>query len=190
MPASYTKLLTYRFALVIHDLTVGFCQRYLLGRLGSLSHLGKPDYRTADQMIQAARSGKQNIVEGSADLETSLKMAIKLTNVAKASLEELTADYEDFLRQREMSVWSKNDPRVLAFRREAAEVISLLSPLSDLRNLKLPQDPEAAANFMLTLCHQATYLLHKQVQGLEKKHESEGGFTEKLYKKRKEFRRY
>ncbi len=186
--AAYKKLLTYRFSLVIHDLTVVFCKRYFLSNLNNLSHLGRPDYRTSDQMIQAARSGKQNIVEGSEDLETSLKMAIKLTNVAKASLEELIADFEDFLRQREMSVWSKNDPRVLTFRREIAEKISFLGDPSDLRNLKLPDDPETAANFMLTLCHQATYLLHKQVQGLEKKHQTEGGFTEKLYQKRKEFR--
>lgn len=186
--AAYKKLLTYKFSLVIHDLTVEFCQRYLLGHLSSLSHLGKPDYRTSDQMVQAARSGKQNIVEGSEDLETSLKMAIKLTNVAKASLEELTTDYEDFLRQRGLAIWTKNDPRVLAFRREAAQNISLLGDLSDLRNLKLPKDPEEVANFMLTLCHQASYLLHKQVQGLEKKHQTEGGFTEKLYQKRKAYR--
>lgn len=186
--AAYKKLLTYKFSLVIHDLTVEFCQRYLLCNSNNLSHLGRPDYRTSDQMVQAARSGKQNIVEGSEDLETSLKMAIKLTNVAKASLEELTADYEDFLRQRKMSVWLKTDPRVVVFRREAANIISFLSHLRDLRNLKLPKDPEAAANFMLTLCHQATYLLHKQVQGLEKKHEKEGGFTEKLYQKRKSYR--
>lgn len=186
--AAYKKLLTYKFSLVIHDLTVEFCKRYLLSNLGNLSHLGKPDYRTADQMIQAARSGKQNIVEGSEDLETSLKMAIKLTNVAKASLEELTTDYEDFLRQRGLAIWTKNDPRVLAFRREIAEKISFLGDLSDLRNLKLPNDPETAANFMLTLCHQASYLLHKQVRGLEKKHQTEGGFTEKLYQKRKAYR--
>lgn len=115
-------------------------------------------------MIQAARSGKQNIVEGSEGMSTSLKTAIKLTNVAKASLEELLADFEDFLRQRSLNRWSKNDQRVRLFRGKAAK---LVRHLSNLRNLREP------ANLLLTLCHQATYLLNRQVKALEKKHQTE-----------------
>lgn len=183
--APYTKLLTYRFSVIIYDLTVEFCKKFLLSNLSSLSNLGKPDYRTADQMIQAGRSGKQNIVEGSDALKTSFKMGIKLTNVSKSSEEELLQDFEDFLRQRGLAIWDKNDPRVLVFRRKAAKLVSSLSYLSDLRRqLPLPEDPEEAANLMLTLCHQITFLLNRQVESLERKHLTEGGYTEKLYQNR------
>lgn len=189
---SYKKLLTYRFSAIIYDLTVEFCNRYLLSDSSNLSNLrGTPDRRTADQMIQAARSGKQNIVEGSEAMRASLKMAIKLTSVAKASEEELLEDYEDFLRQRNFEIWTKDDPKVVSFRRKAAKIVSDLSNLSDLRGrLQLPNDPEEATNLMLTLCYQVTYLLNKQVEGMERKHETEGGYTESLYRKRKQFRGY
>lgn len=188
----YKKLLTYRFSMIIYDLTVEFCGRFLLSNLGNLSNLGgAPDRRTADQMIQASRSGKQNIVEGSEAMKTSLKGSIKITNIARISLEELLADYEDFLRQRGLKIWRKTDPRIINFRRLAAKLVSNQSDLSNLRRQpKLPKDPENAANFMLTLCHQATYLLNKQVEAMERKHSREGGYTEKLYQKRKQFRGY
>lgn len=142
-------------------------------------------------MEGAARSGKQNIVEGSDSMKTSIKSAIKLTNVAKASEEELLADYEDFLRQRGLRIWPKTDPKIRQFRDKAAKLVSSLSDLSNLRGqLPLPNDPEEAGNLLLTLCHQATYLLNKQVDGLEKKLVHEGGYSEKLYKMRKEFRKY
>ncbi|OGM05775.1 hypothetical protein A2125_01165 [Candidatus Woesebacteria bacterium GWB1_43_5] len=178
----YKKLFTYWFSLIIYDLTVQFCKKYILS---NLSHLGSSDKRTADQMIQAARSGKQNIVEGSEELKTSFKMGIKLTNVAKASLEELLADYEDFLRQRSLEIWEKSDSRVKKIRDYSAKLVSRLSYLGNLeKELKLPELPETAANTLLTLCHQATYLLNKQVEGLEEKHKKEGGYTEKLYNSR------
>lgn len=178
----YKKLFTYWFSVIIYDLTVQFCKRYVLS---SLSNLGSPDKRMADQMIQAARSGKQNIVEGSEELKTSLKMGIKLTNVAKASIEELLADYEDFLRQRDLAIWEKEDFRVKKVRVFSAKLVSNLSDLGNLgRELKLPKDPESAANTLLTLCHQGTYLLNKQVEALEEKHKKEGGYTEKLYNSR------
>ena len=145
-------------------------------------------------MNGAARSGKQNIVEGSEGMQTSLKTAIKLTNVAKASLEELIGDLEDFLRQRNLEQWMKNDPRTLSYRTQASSVVSNLSNLSHLKNdndaralisrLPLPKDQEPAANLLLTLCHQATYLLYRQVLALEEKHKKEGGYSEKLYAKR------
>lgn len=196
----YKKLFTYWYSLVIYDLTVEFCQKFLVRSLRNLRSLqspeGLPAHRTIDQMIQAARSGKQNIVEGSAAMNTSLKTAIKLTNVAKASLEELLADFEDFLRQRGLPQWSKSDPRVRHFRARSARLVRNLSNLRHLREpaalvqkaLPLPARAEEAANLLLTLCHQATYLLDKQVKSLERKHQTEGGYTENLYRRRLTFR--
>ncbi len=195
--APYTRLFTYWFALIIYDYTVFFCRKWILSTTENLSPLRLPDKRTADQMVQAARSGKQNIAEGSEELKTSLKMGITLTNVAKASQEELLVDYEDFLRQNEFEVWDKNDPRVKVIRARSARLVSTLSNLSNLgqaaelihKELPFPTDPEQAANFLLTLCHQATYLLNRQVEALERKHEREGGYSEKLYQKRVEYRK-
>lgn len=176
MPASYTKLYTYWFSVIIYDLTVIFCRRWITS------------YKLSEQMTGAARSGKQNIVEGSEDMKTSLKTAIKLTNIAKGSLEELQADYEDFLRQRDLAQWDKNEPRVLKHRADYARLVRNLSNLRTLRGqLVLPKDQEPAANLLLTLCHQATFLLNRQVESLIKKHAREGGFTEKLYYARKNY---
>ena len=187
MLAKHKYLLTYRYSEIIHDLTVIFCQKYVLGYSSNLGN--KPDYRSADQMIQAARSGKQNIVEGVGQSQTSKKGEIKLLGVAKASLEELLTDYEDFLRQRNLEIWPKDDPRVLVFRR-LAYFISDLSNLSNLGDFKqkpeLPESSEQAANFLLTLCHLATFLLHKQIAVMEEKFIKEGGFTENLFKRRLE----
>lgn len=183
---AYKSLYSYWFSVIIYDLTVLFCKKYILS---NLSHLGVSDRRMADQMIQAARSGKQNIVEGSEELKTSFKMGIKLTNIAKASIEELLADYEDFLRQRDLKMWGKTDPRVSKIRDFAAREVRHLSNLGILeRKLILPKDAEVAANTILTLCHQATYLLDRQVDALEEKHVKEGGYTEKLYNKRVAYR--
>jgi len=177
----YKKLFTYWYALIIYDLTVEFCNRWI------------KSWKLREQMTSAARSGKQNIVEGSEAMATSLKTAIKLTNVAKASLEELLADFEDFLRQHKLSRWSKEDRRVKVFRGKAAKLVRILSNLRDLRapaaqellgQLELPKESEEAANLLLTLCHQATFLLNKQVKSLEKKHQIEGGYSEKLYHRR------
>lgn len=179
-------LLTYRYSEVIHDLTVEFTKTYILRNLSNLGHL-KPDYRQADQMNQAARSGKQNIVEGVGQSQTSKKGEIKLLGVAKASLEELLMDFEDFLRQNNLEIYIKTDPRITKFRQLAFK-LSHLSNLSNLGDLiekpKLPGNPQDAANFLLTLCHQATYLLDKQIKSLEGKFIKEGGFTENLFKKR------
>lgn len=168
-----TQLLTYRYALIIQDLNVQFCARYI--NKGS---------RTFDQMIQAARSGKQNIVEGVDQNQTSKRGEIKLLGVAKASFEELLTDYEDFLRQNNLLVFPKTDPRISTFRR-TAYVLSDLSNLSDLGQLitspQLPENPTDAANFLLTLCHIETFLLHRQIAALMVKFEKEGGITEKLY---------
>jgi len=189
-------LLTYRYSEIIHDLTVEFTKRYVLGSLSNLSNLSsgqrKPDYRQADQMDQAARSGKQNIVEGVGQSQTSSKGLIKLLGVASASFEELTTDYEDFLRQHHFKTYSKDSPEVAEFKKLAYR-------LSDLRNLsdsgeliekpKLFGDPEKDANFLLTLCHIETYLLSKQIKAAEDKFIKEGGYTENLFKRRLQNRR-
>lgn len=185
-------LLTYRYAEIIHDLTVEFTRTYTLSPLSGLSNLNlRPDYRTADQMNQAARSGKQNIVEGVGQGQTSQKGEIKLLGVANASFEELLTDFEDFLRQNHLEIYQKTDPRVTRFR-ETAFRLSNLRNLSDLGDLiekpKLPGNPQDDANFLLTLCHQITYLLSKQIKAAEEKFINEGGYTENLFKKRLTYR--
>lgn len=178
MLPKYKYLLTYRYSEIIHDLTFEFCHRFLNKFI---------DRRTIEQMIQAARSGKQNIIEGVGQSKTSKKGEIKLLGVANASLEELIADYEDFLRQRKLSIWPKTDLRVSGFRKVGFR-LSHLSNLSSLGKLKekpvLPQNSEEAANFLLTLCHQGTYLLSRQIISAEEKFVKEGGYTENLFKKR------
>lgn len=181
-------LLTYRMSEVIHDLTVVFCQRFLIGNLGDLGNLGKiPKRRTIDQMVQAARSGKQNIVEGVGQSRTSKKGEIKLLGVAEASIEELITDYEDFLRQRNLSIWPKTHPKIQAFRKRAAFLTNIgnLGHLGDLKEKPvLPTEPETAANLLLTLCHMTTYLLSRQINKAESQFLENGGFTENLFKKR------
>ncbi|OGD88199.1 hypothetical protein A3G14_00050 [Candidatus Curtissbacteria bacterium RIFCSPLOWO2_12_FULL_38_9] len=183
-------LLTYRYAEIIHDLTVQFVKKYILSSLSNLSRL-RYDRRTADQMNQAARSGKQNIVEGVGQSQTSKSGEIKLLGVAKASFEELLADFEDFLRQNNLEIYSKYDKRVTAFRKTAFR-LSDLRNLSDLGNLKekpkLPGNPQDDANFLLTLCHQETYLLDRQIKSAVDKFAKEGGVREKLYEARKKQR--
>ncbi|MBP9817432.1 four helix bundle suffix domain-containing protein [Candidatus Shapirobacteria bacterium] len=172
-------LLSYRYAEMIHDLTMDFVENNI-------------DYksRTRDQMEQAARSGKQNIVEGVGQEQTSKKGLIKLLGVAKASFEELLMDYEDFLRQKGLNLYQKTDPRVTKFRQFAYE-LSNLRNLGNLGNLikrpKLTGKPEVDANFLLTLCHQVTFLLDRQIKVEIEKFAQEGGLTEKLYSIRKNY---
>jgi len=174
-------LLTYRYAEIIHDLTVEFVKKYI-------------DYksRTKDQMVQAARSGKQCIVEGIGFSSTSTKMEIKLLGSSLASFEELLSDYEDYLRQNDLEIYPKTDLRITEFRQTAYR-LSNLSNLSDLGNLiekpKLFDNPEKDANFLLTLCHLVTYLLDRQIKAAEAKFLTEGGYSEKLLNKRLEYRR-
>jgi four helix bundle suffix protein len=172
----YKYLLTYRYAQIIHDLTMEFVKKYI-------------DYksRTKDQMEQAARSGKQNIVEGTSESQTSKKGEIKLLGVAKSSLEELLADYEDFLRQRGLPIYPKTHTQVTFFRQTAYR-LSNLRNLSALGNLierpRLPGNPTDDGNFLLTLCHQESYLLDQQIKAAETKFVNEGGYSENLFRKR------
>jgi four helix bundle suffix protein len=175
----YRKLKSFQVAELVYDGTAIFCDRFIDKRS-----------RTHDQMVQAARSGRQNIAEGSMASATSKKMELKLTGVAKASLEELLLDYEDFLRQRRLPKWSKDSPEALAIRGKFRSDKSDPSDWSDAFDPYGIADatPEAAANTLLCLINQATYLLRRQMQKLEQDFLDEGGFTERLYHARKKRR--
>ncbi|MFO8073655.1 MAG: four helix bundle suffix domain-containing protein [Polyangia bacterium] len=167
----YRKLLSFRCARLVYDGTVVFCDRFV-DRFS----------RTRDQMVQAARSGVQNIAEGSMASATSQKMEIKLTGVARASIEELILDYEDFLRQRGLRQWAPESEQALAVR--GWYRASDRSDRSDLSTLP----PEPAANVLLCLANQASYLLGRQIRGLELRLVRGGGFTERLYRTRRRSR--
>lgn len=169
----YRKLLSYQTTTIIYDLVVQFVKLYL-----------DPRSRTIDQMVQAARSGRQNIAEGSQASGTSKKTEIKLVGVARASLEELLVDCEDFLRQRGLSLWSKNDPKAMKVRK-----LSYGSNRSYETYKSYLSDSETAANCLICLIHQANYLLDKQLAVLEESFLKEGGFTENLFKRRLEVKR-
>jgi four helix bundle protein len=149
----YQKLLSYQKAEIVYDATVFFCDRFVDARS-----------RTRDQMVQAARSGKQNIIEGSMASGTSKEAEIKLTNVARASLEELLADYRDFLRVRKLPQWDKHHPQAQAVRSLGhASNTSYASYSARVEN----SDAETAANTVICLIHQANYLLDQQLRRLE-----------------------
>jgi restriction system protein len=169
----YRSLASFQNATLVYDLTVAFCDRHM-------TYKTTKSPRTVDQMIQAARSGRQNIAEGSQASGTSKKTEIKLVGVARASLEELLLDYEDFLRQRELLLWGKSDPRALAIR-----ALAHRSNRSYETYRTYLDQPESAANLLISLIHQTNYLLDQQLRSLEKSFLEEGGFTEKLYAARK-----
>jgi len=175
----YKKLLSYQSATVVYDFTGEFCKRYMsYGSNGTYT-------RTHDQMVQAARSGRQNIVEGSQASGTSKKTEIKLVNVARASQEELLTDYEDFLRQRGLASWGKDDPRAKAVR-----ALAYTTNRSYETYRTYMTNAENAANCAICLIHQTNYLLDKQLAALEKEFLEKGGFTERLYNARREARGY
>jgi four helix bundle suffix protein len=179
----YRTLKSFQIAQLVYDVTVRFCDRFIEKRS-----------RTHDQMVQAARSGVQNIAEGSLASATSKKSELKLTNVARASLEELRLDYEDFLRQRNLSLWPAKDPRrrALIAKRCATDhevagwVRQEYERQSSGHNSSVAAStlPEISANAALTLTVVACSLLDRQVHSLAKQFESEGGFTERLYRVR------
>jgi len=171
----YKELLSFRKAEIIYDLTVQFCRRYYSCK-----------DRTVDQMVQAARSGKQNIAEGCMASGTSKETEIKLINVARASLEELLQDYHDFLRTRDQPVWEKNSTEALYVRklgRSADESFETYRKFIETR-------PSAVvANIAICLIHQANYLLDRQLTALEQKFLTEGGIRERMTKARLEARK-
>jgi four helix bundle suffix protein len=134
-------------------------------------------------MVQAARSGKQNIAEGSMASGTSRKFELKLVSVARASLEELLLDYKDFLRQRELVAWDKSDPMAIKIRSLAYAVNrSYMTYMTYIEE----SPAEVAANTMVCLIHQTNYLLDQQLRQLERQFLEEGGFTERLYSARQD----
>lgn len=191
----YRRLKSFQVAQLIYDVTVRFCARYIDKRS-----------RTHDQMVQAARSGVQNIAEGSQASGTSKKTELKLTNVARASLEELRLDYEDFLRHRGLPIWDRDDPRrqELIDRRcaTADEVAAWVRASRDRgrsgrggpsgQGSRIPSAkptyPELAANAALVLLAVACSLLDRQLAAQARAFETEGGFTERLYRVRSERR--
>jgi len=174
----YRKLRSFKVAQLVYDGTVWFCDRHIDRRS-----------RTHDQMVQAARSGVQNIAEGSMASATSKKTELKLTGVARASLEELLLDYGDFLRQRGLRIWSKDSPEALAVRRRYQAIPSDRSDKSDGSDGSDPYglagaSAEVAANTLICLINQASFLLGRQLRKLEESFLAEGGFTERLYRTR------
>ncbi|MBI2516587.1 MAG: four helix bundle protein [Opitutae bacterium] len=188
----YRHLKSFQIGQLAFDVTVRFCDRYI-----------SPRSRTHDQMVQAARSGVQNIAEGSKASGTSKKMELKLTNVARASLEELKLDYEDFLRQRGLPLWPENDPRrkALVARRccTAEEVAAWVREVrngrygrngqsaaerASMKSIQSMSYAEIAANAAHVLVGVACALLDRQIERLAADFEREGGFTERLYRVR------
>jgi four helix bundle suffix protein len=200
----YRKLKSFQVAQLAYDVTVRFCDRYIDKRS-----------RTHDQMVQAARSGVQNIAEGSQASGTSKKMEIKLTNVARASLEELRLDYQDFLRHRRLPLWPDPDPRrqelidrrprtaddFAAWVREVrlgsgrsgpggqGTASAPSTPSTPSTSSTPPSYPETSANGALVLIKVACALLDRQVASQAGAFEREGGFTERLYRARSQARR-
>jgi restriction system protein len=160
---------------IVYDGTVSFCNRFIDRRS-----------RTHDQMVQAARSGRQNIAEGSMASGTSKKTELKLVGVARASLEELLLDFEDFLRQRGFSLWGKEHPKAKEVRGKAFEKNRSYSTY---KTYVEEAAPETAANTLVCVIHQANFLLDQQLHVLEQEFLEKGGFTERLYHARRAFRK-
>lgn len=171
----YQTLLSYQKTDVIYQITYRFCERFL-----------KKSDRTVDQMVQAARSGKQNIVEGSKAATTSKEMEIKLTNVARASLEELLEDYRDYLRVRDLRIWDKQSSEATYARK-----LGMISPLSFelFREFTETRSSEVVANIVICLIHQANYLLDQQLKALEKSFLKNGGLRERMTRARLQARK-
>jgi restriction system protein len=173
----YRELRSFQVATVIYDATVSFCDRFVDKRS-----------RTHDQMVQAARSGRQNIAEGSRAAATSSQTELRLVNVARASLDELLLDYEDFLRQRGKRQWKKDDQearevRAVGARRDRTGQSDQADPTDQWASYSPwleHADPAVVANAVLCLIHQANYLLDQQIAGLEREFIHEGGYTEQL----------
>ena len=172
---NYRELLFYKKAEVLYDITFRFCQRFLQ----------KSD-RTFDQMLQAARSGKQNIAEGAKAALTSTQTELKLTNVARASLEELLIDYQDFLRVRDLTLWAKDSAQALYARKLGR---SENESFETYREFVETRPAETVANLALCLVHQTNYLLDRYIRHLEKDFVENGGIRERMTRARLDHRR-
>ena len=166
----YEKLFSYPKTQIIYDATARFCDRFI-----------DKKSRTHDQMVQAARSGNKNIAEGSRISGTSKEAELKLTNVARASLEELLGDYKDYLRQNGHVLWDKNSKEALYVRKLGKK--DNLS-YEDFREFIETRPPEVVANILICLIHQANYLLDQQLRRLEQDFLREGGLRERMTRAR------
>ncbi len=173
---NYRALLSYQKAEVVYDVTYHFCHRFL----------SRGD-RTIDQMVQAARSGKQNIAEGSKAAVTSKETEIKLTNVARASLEELLVDYHDFLRVRGLPLWGKDSKEARFVRRLGQQPQVTFAAF---REFCETRPAEVVANIAICLIHQANYLLDRQIRRMEQDFLNEGGIRERMTRARLQYRKH
>ncbi len=171
---NYRDLIAYQKAECIYDITFYFCHRFLQ----------KGD-RTIDQMVQAARSGKQNIAEGSSAAETSAETEIKLMNVARASLQELLIDYEDYLRVRRLELWDVNHQKAV----QARAVCKRHNDSAFYREAIEKRSDEAIANIAITLIHQEDMLLRNLLERLKKDFVENGGIKEQMMKARLDYRK-
>lgn len=170
----YRTLLSFQKAEVIYDITFRFAHKYL----------ARSD-RTIDQMIQSARSGKKNILEGSKAGFTSKETEIKLTNVARASLEELLDDYCDYLRARDLPIWDKNSQQALYVRKLGRKTPQTFE---DYRTFVETRSPEVIANIAICLIHQTNFLIDQQVRHLEQAFLQQGGLRERMTQARLAYR--
>ncbi|NTV02332.1 MAG: four helix bundle protein [Chlorobiaceae bacterium] len=171
----YRNLLSYRKAEIIYDATVYFTGRFFDRR-----------DRTVDQMVQAARSGKQNIIEGSMASGTSKESEVKLTNVARASLEELLADYRDFLRVNRYAEWNSSHP----YTRRLRELNRL--PDAEYETFRKGieyEDPEISANVIIGLIKVCSFLLSRQIRKIEQEFLKNGGIRERITRARIQHRK-
>jgi four helix bundle suffix protein len=171
---NYRELMSYQKAEVVYDITFRFCERFL-----------KKGDRTIDQMVQAARSGKQNIAEGCQASGTSKEMEIKLVNVARASLEELLVDYQDYLRVRDLPHWDKDSKEALYVRKLGKQQPMTFELFRDFCETR---DAQVVANIAICLIHQANYLLDQQIRRLEQDFVKEGGMRERMFRARLDHR--
>ena len=162
----YRDLHSFQAATVIYDATVSFCNRFVESRS-----------RMRDQMVQAARSGRQNIAEGSRASATFSQTELRLVNVARASLDELLLDYEDYLRQNGHAQWTKDSPEAAAVRSVGK---NRADSTADYQHWLAHDNPAVVANAVICLIHQANYLLDRQIQALERQFVQQGGYSEQL----------
>lgn len=177
----YRETASFQTTTIIYDATYWFCEKFV-----------DPRSRTADQMVQAARSGRQNIAEGSRASATSSQTELRLLNVARSSLEELLLDYEDYLRQRRLSQWSPDSKEALAVRNVPKRYKSDQTDQADLTNLTDQQrwalyakwlehaDQAVRANALICLINQANFLLDQQIAAVERQFMEQGGYSEQL----------
>lgn len=186
--ASYEYLLAYKITVPIYDYTVEFCDFCSPYRTNPPHFPNLSSPRTHDQMVQAARSGMTNIPEGSK--QNSLGGYIKLAGVSRGSYEELLKDFLAYARQHRIEIWDKD--RAIREIREIGMIWEIIKNNPILPNSPdfphLPNLPNQAINLMITLINQANYLADKLIKSLEEKHAREGGFSEKLLKKRLDYR--